>query len=187
MEVGGWGQYVVNGVNNADLKHARLGPFHIDHNPESNIVHRFTIGEGDHVVKVKTTKDFVSVALGDDPLPADFIDSVGMLGRYGSGTLFGRDGYKVFTKANINDFGQEWQILPEEPKLFENVDRAPQHPDKCRLPDPAARESRRLGERVVTEEEAQEACSGWTESHQQKCVYDVLATGDLELADAGGY
>lgn len=187
LEVGGWGQYVYNGVAGGSLLDATVGPFELTYNPESKKVHHFQIGAGNRVVKVKTVKDFVSVSLSDHPQAEDFSDSEGMLGQYGSEGLFGRDGTTMFTLDNINEFGQEWQVRPEEPKLFENVDREPQFPAQCLLPQVSTREQRRLGERGVSEEQARQACSGWDASHRPKCVYDVLATGDLELAEAGGY
>lgn len=186
IEISGFGQYILNGVENADLESAQMGAFEITHVAESRKLHHFEINVGDHKIKVKTSKDFVSVTL-DDGQPMDYIDSVGMMGRYGVGTLLGRDGKTVFTLENINDFGQEWQVRPEEPQLFANSERAPQYPEKCRLPDKSATEQRRLAESAISQEQAESACSGWSSTHQAQCVFDVMSTGDLELADAGGY
>ena len=74
-----------------------------------------------------------------------------------------------------------------EPKLFQAQDRSPQYPEKCRLPSQAAKDSRRLGEREVSAAEAEKACGHWPEQERKGCVYDVMATADLELAEAGSY
>ena len=50
----------------------------------------------------------------------------------------------------------------------------------------AAEVQRRLAESSVTEEQAKAACAN-VPSHQEFCVRDVLATGDLDLADADAY
>ena len=39
-----------------------------------------------------------------------------MMGRFETGEMIGRDGSTVFEDANA--FGQEWQVLDTEPKLF---------------------------------------------------------------------
>ena len=60
--------------------------------------------------------------------------SYGLLGRVPDGAKVGRDGVTIIT--NANDFGREWQVLPEEPKLFHTYD----HPwvvpagQQCKMP-----------------------------------------------------
>lgn len=189
LEISSFGSYLLNGVNGADLEEherAQLGAFQFIHEPESKKIHHYSIDVGDHKIKVKTVKDFVSLTL-DHANIGDYFDSVGMLGRYGTGELLGRDGKTRFTLENINEFGQEWQILADEPKLFENTERAPQHPATCRLPHPSASVNRRLVDGAVSEEEAEKACEGWKDGYKDKCVYDVLATNDLDLAQGGAY
>ena len=78
-----------------------------------------------------------------------------------------------------------------EPKLFQVANRSPQYPEKCRLPKKltAAEQRnlrRRLGE-AITREEAEKACDSWIPEEKEDCIYDVMATNDLELAQAGGY
>ena len=49
---------------------------------------------------------------------------------------------------------------------------------------------RRLGEAKITQEEAETACAhlGNKDSAEKAaCVFDVLATGDLDIAQAGVY
>ena len=48
----------------------------------------------------------------------------------------------------------------------------------------ASAERRRLGETVYLEA-AVAACEAVDAIHKENCVYDVVATGDLEIAHAG--
>jgi hypothetical protein len=57
------------------------------------------------------------------------------------------------------------------------------------MPLPAAKPSRlrrRLSESSVTELAAEKACAHWGEG-KDDCVFDVLTTGDLEMAVVGAY
>ena len=76
-----------------------------------------------------------------------------------------------------------------EPKLFQVQDRHPQFPQKCMLPAPDALQTRRrLAGDAITEEAAEAACSNWeTKDAKARCIYDVIATGDLTMAVAGSY
>ena len=77
-----------------------------------------------------------------------------------------------------------------DPRLFHNVNRPPQYPqERCRLPEPAttAEERRRLLAVQVSREDAEEACKDWNEKEKEGCIYDVLATGDKQIAEAGAY
>lgn len=114
---------------------------------------RFVIdlGNGEEVV-FKTFKYFVRVnvnALSTET----FGTAVGLMGSYPSGLKLARDNSTSF--EDINDFGQEWQVLPGEPKLFHNIE-GNQAPMKCVLPTST---TRRLGESSITLEEAQRACA----------------------------
>lgn len=51
------------------------------------------------------------------------------------------------------------------------------------MPGPA-KESRRLGE-ALAEEAAATACDHYDGNEKDMCIYDVMASGDLELAQAG--
>merc|ERR1712150_165709 len=119
-------------------------------------------------------------------LPKDkLMDAVGLMGSVKTGEKLGRDGVTVF--EDMNDFGQEWQVGASDPILFEST-RAPQHPQKCNLPDLTKETKRRLGE-TVAEEAAKIACKHLEDraSLFSFCVQDVMATGDLDLAQAGAF
>ena len=71
------------------------------------------------------------------------------------------------TAMDINDFGQEWQVLGTEINLFTDANREPQAPSKCIVISSATaqlRGRRRLLEKddgriVDMETAAQDACS----------------------------
>jgi hypothetical protein len=116
-----------------------------------------------------------------------FLHSVGLMGDFRMGRLVARDGKAIMDDANA--FGQEWQVLDSEPSLFQTV-RLPQHPQQvCTLPTPkqASQLRRRLSESSSIDEVAAErACDHWGEG-KDNCVFDVLTTGDLEMAVVGTY
>jgi len=128
-------------------------------------------------VYLKAFKDLVGVKF-DGFHSSDFGDSVGMMGSYENGAHVARDGKTVI--EDVNEFGQEWQVLPSGPMLFQT----PPTEGECVLPTPATDSSRRLGE-SISEEAAEIACAKSTAFEQ--CIYDVIATGDLEAATAGAF
>lgn len=184
LEVSSWGEYRLNGVGSADLKGAHLGPFDLVLSSLNEYQHSFDIiTEGDQVIQIKTFKDFVDVKLEKVNLE-DFASSQGMMGSYPSGSKTARDGITLV--EDPNKFGQEWQVRGDEPSLF-SVARYPQHPQQCTLPTASA-ERRRLGETKITRVEAEKACSRLDEKQQREmCIFDVMATGDLDMAAAGDY
>ena len=102
------------------------------------------------------------------------------MGDYESGNVLARDGNSII--SDPNDFGKEWQVLSTEPMLFHNVEGV-QHPEACAMPT-LDQASRRLGESKFSRKEAEEACSQVAANEREDCVYDVMATGDLEMAGA---
>jgi hypothetical protein len=109
----------------------------------------------------------------------NFESSVGLLGNY-KGERVGRDGRLI---QNFNDFGQEWQVLNTEPKLFHDV-VGPQHPEKCSVPSVAAQAHRRLSQSKVAYDEAESACAGVSDANRESCIFDVMATGNKKMAHA---
>lgn len=183
LEVSSFGQYFLNGVEGADLPVAMSDLYHLSHKEINTKEHSFVIqvGTGEQLV-VNTFKDLVAVKV-ENATFANFADSVGLMGSFGEGKMLSRDG-KTGMEEEPNSFGQEWQILATEPKLFQAT-RAPQHPQLCSLPEPA-KASRRLGESIAREA-ADKACDHLGDGDvKDMCVFDVLATGDLEVAQAAG-
>ena len=176
LEVGAYGQYFVNGISNGEMPAMTAG-FPVIHEQKSKDLHIFTVDAGIHgSIILKAYKDLVGIKFSHAQ-EADFGDSVGLMGSFGSGTHFARDGQTILEDAN--EFGQEWQVQQHEPQLFGT--EAPK--GKCILPTPKSDTSRRLGE-TISVEAAEIACAHVKEGHAQ-CIYDVIATGDLGAAQAG--
>lgn len=180
LQVDSFGQYFLDGVSGADLP-ATFAGFPVIHSQPNEKQHVFKIdlGHGEDVI-ISTFKDMVSVKL-DNADESRFHASVGLMGEFGGkGRLLARDGVTIVDDPNL--LGQEWQVREEEDMLFQ-VARAPQHPQKCILPDPdAAEKNQRLGHTVALKV-AEQACAHWT-SNKAGCISDVMKTGDVDLASA---
>jgi hypothetical protein len=186
LEVESQGVYWLNGVLSADLPDEFSG-FAFSHTQPTDKQHVFEVYLGGRErIKVKTYKDFVSVLI-EQGGGKHFGDSGGLMGDFRMGHMIARDGKTVIDDANA--FGQEWQVLNTEPSLFHTV-RLPQHPQQvCKLPPPteASQLRRRLLESSsVSQLAAEKACEHWGEG-KDDCVFDVLTTGDLEMAVVGAY
>jgi len=132
-------------------------------------------------IMIKIYKEFIRVQLfGKDNV---YGNSVGLLGDYYTGQTLGRDGVTVFN--DFSKFASEWQVLAADPKLFHTLE-IPQFPEKCLEPDnPQGDRRRRLGEGNISEEEAEQACASLKDPLTIKdCVYDILATQDLDMVGA---
>jgi hypothetical protein len=186
LEVESQGLYYLNGVANAELP-GEFSGFEFLHTQPTNTQHIFEVHLGGRErIKLKTYKDFVSVLI-EQGRSEHFLNSVGLMGDFGGGRRFARDGQTVLD--DVSAFGQEWQVLDTEPTLFQTV-RFPQHPQKCTMPTPvqASQLRRRLSETSSIDElAAEKACAHWGEQGKDDCVFDVLTTGDLEMAMVGAY
>jgi len=146
--------------------------------------HSYTImmGHEDQVGKIRiiTLNEMVWVDI-DGATRKDFGDAVGLLGDFSTGEMRARDGHTVLEDADA--FGQEWQVTGGN--LFQ-TDRIPQYPQICDMPDPSAN-VRRLGESIAgLRSAANEACARWGDG-ADACVFDVMATGRLEVAVVGAF
>jgi len=188
LQVSSFGQYSVNGVSNADMP-AILSGYPVEHIQKGEDDHTFEITLGNkEYLHVSTHKNLVNIKFELAPdSDLDFADSVGLMGSWKEGIRLARDGLTVINDDNA--FGQEWQVRGDmDPKLF-MTDRSPQYPDKCEMPSPkkANQRGRRLGE-GISDEDAEKACAHLKEGEGfEPCVYDVLATQDLSVAQAGAY
>lgn len=150
-------------------------------------IHKFEIDlsskyPGQKIV-IATMKEFVKVDFINASAEA-FGNSVGMLGEFKTGKTYARDQTTV-----VNDFmelGNEWQVMPSDNILFQDVSD-PQYPKRCILPeDPRGDRRRRLEESSITLEEAESACSKSLSDPLtiKDCVYDILATQDMDMVGA---
>ena len=163
---------------------ATIDGYNITYTQVNKKTHDFVIdlGHGEQIY-VRTFKDWVSVKLVH-PNKTRYLDSVGMMGEYGTGKLLGRDGVTVFESPN--KLAADWQVKDNEPMLFQTA-RAPQFPAECRLPVVSQKTTRRLGEKVISEDMAKAACAAAHAENMEGCIHDVMAMGDLELAAAGAF
>ncbi|CAB9528378.1 expressed unknown protein [Seminavis robusta] len=187
LEVASWGNYMLGGIQNAELPGLLADKYPVIYTRVSDKEHRFTIQldddetDGEKVV-MTVFKDLVSIKIENSSYES-FGSSRGLLGDFLTGAFAARNGTFI-PSDDPTSFAESWQVQEDEPKLFQDSKQHPQHPAQCIRPDPAAKDSRRLGESVAREA-AIAACSHW--EHQDACVYDVMATGDLDLAEATPY
>jgi hypothetical protein len=109
----------------------------------------------------------------------DFGDANGLLGSHPTGEMLSRDG---MTMTSFDEFAMEWQVNLDDPALFQDA-RSPQLPyEVCRMPT-KARTSRQLRANRQLLAQAEDACATQNGKDFTLCVNDVMATGDLGLAD----
>lgn len=178
LEVVSFGGYALNGIGNADLEdaEANLAGYKITHSRPNDKEHVFAISIGPHeTITISTFKDIVSVMIDDGGISNHYDASVGIMGSFVGGSMLARNGTVIM--EDPHEFGQEWQVLSDEPMLFRTL-RAPQFPQqKCRLPSSDgtkdARHLRRLGENSITREAAEKACAHLEAgSSKEACIFD---------------
>jgi hypothetical protein len=115
-----------------------------------------------------------------------FSDTEGLLGgdpREGK-SLIARDGITDLS-GHWNTYGEEWQVNDSDSKLFQDNERHPQYPEGC-LYDAAETKPHYRHRRLldqVTLESATDACSHVHNEMKEFCIFDTMATGDLNLAE----
>jgi len=176
--------YWINFIHQGEL--TTIGGFPVTLNVASQDKSTLTIDldsrfPGQKIV-LATYKEFVRVSFVNAS-EESFGNSVGMLGDFRSGKTLARDG-----NTELNDFrklGQEWQALPTEHMLFHKVEQ-PQFPKKCIEPeDPRGDRRRQLSESSITFEAAEAACASLEDPLDRKdCVYDIVATQDMDMVGA---
>lgn len=131
---------------------------------------------------ISNYKEFIRIDFPNNSEEA-FGKTVGMLGDFKTGKTVARDGVTVMD--DFYEFGNEWQVLPADGKIFRQIE-VPNFPQRCIEPeDPRGDRRRRLDEVTVTEEQAQKACAALKNPLDRKdCMYDILATQDLEMVGA---
>lgn len=139
-------------------------------------------------IVLRTFNEFVKVDVGRAHQEGTdyYTKSLGLLGRFPDGARVGRDGQTVI--EDVNAFGQEWQVLVEEPKLFGNYDDKWVVPagQKCAMPSETL-EKKQLRQRRLASgipmEDAEKACAHLADASDHKaCVFDVIATQDTNMA-----
>ncbi len=120
-----------------------------------------------------------------------FPNTVGLLGAPAGedGRLLSRDKSLDMTN-HWNSFGEDWQVRDTDPMLFTDKTRFPQYPMGC-VYEASSDSNRNLRRRLRAESEvegvtldvAREACAKRFGDLNQFCIDDVMATGDVELAE----
>jgi len=152
-----------------------------------NYKHRFEIDlsskyPGQKIV-IGLFNEFVKVEFVNASEEA-FGNVVGLLGDFKTGQTFGRDG--VTELHDFIELGNEWQVMPVDHMMFHDVSD-PQFPKHCNLPeDPRGDRRRRLEESSISIEEAEATCAKQLKDplDVKDCVYDILATQDMDMAGA---
>lgn len=182
--------HYINGVLNAELPIKVYGDIHVSKSVEEikhlkRMVYAIDLAQ-DGLIKLTTFKDYVLVNV-IDASEEEFSNSVGMFGTFHEGTLLARDGLTVI--EDYDTLGDHWQVRnTEDPQLFYSL-RAPQYPlEKPRMPPKEVQPSRRRLRATHHSdiEEAEEACGHRVVDNEQ-CIFDVLATGDVDLAIGGEF
>ena len=156
-------------VSNAEIESGKNEKFYqyykVDLHEDSSIIFKYY-------------KKYLTIAIAGHT--NDFSDSIGLLGDYATGDMLDRAG-KVMT--DFDEYGFEWQVNPEDAKLFMDA-RAPQLPfEQCRMPTAARPARRKLrGADSALYEAAKEACAHVSGSDYDLCTDDVMSTGDVGLA-----
>jgi hypothetical protein len=135
--------------------------------------------DNEESILLKTWNGFVSISV-KSPQMEHFASSVGLMGSFPNGIKLARDNVTIISDSNI--FGQEWQVIESETKMFFETE-GPQFPKKCNIPS-IVDMRRRLSNSIVTIETAKAACTGVNKKDKDLCIFDVLATDDIGLAGA---
>jgi hypothetical protein len=180
FELNNNGTHYVNYVADAVLPATLANNFDIHYEEEyvndadKSIRTWYTIdlGSGDKV-QITNFKKMISVNVA-----VKVPDMVGMLGTSSVPGLVARDGQTII---NADEMGAQWQVNAEEAILFTEL-RAPQYPESCRLPE-VSMTHRRLGAvDVDMTAKAKAACHGVDDILYDFCLYDVMISGNVELA-----
>jgi hypothetical protein len=153
-----------------ELKYQRIS--------DNSVEYEIVLKNRDSIV-FKTWNGLVSVKV-NYPQKEDFDGSLGLFGSYPTGVKLARDNETIISDSNM--FGQEWQVIDTEPKLFKESE-GPQFPTKCDIPN-SIDMRRRLANSGMTMEMANTACALVAEDDKDLCIFDVLATNNIESAGA---
>lgn len=182
--------FLLNGVQPTQQKHhkTRVGGFQLRRDPKALSIRIHDEGRASHgtgtVVKIDlhARKNGFPAVIVDGGKSDMFRGSLGLLGDWETGRYLARDGKTEVQvdPMNASEFALEWQVRDTEPMLFSSV-RAPQYPATCIPPKEI------VGSRIGMQAfklEAEEACGHW-EQDMDDCIFDVMATRDILVAEEG--
>ena len=185
--------YFLNGVKDAGLPAVLASEFTVEET-STETKRSFDVvidREKTEKIVIEVFKDFVSVIFSD-ATPVNFANSGGLMGDYLTGDFVGRDGqiikaegqmkHKIMNE-NVSIFVEDWQVRPGEDPLLFSTPGSVEYPEKCIMPkwhSGQAQTRRRLG--GMSDKDAHHACSGSPSEDFEMCVFDVVATNDIEMA-----
>ena len=176
-------RYFVNGKLGEKVSSSRPMPFTIGGYPvryRGLNTHQFQFKiflENDQNIVLKAVKDFMRVDI-ENPTKETFGSSIGLMGSFEGDQMLARDGVTVLDDPN--SFGLEWQVKQTEPMLFHSEELPV---EACVMPG-VVEDTRRRLEGSISYEQAKIACSSVSSNVVEECVNDVMATNDIEMADA---
>jgi hypothetical protein len=156
----------------------KISGYNIHYKDVSKKQKKFRIEVGKENIAIETFNDFVRVSVKSENNSKNFSGSKGLMGEYPTGKMLDREGEVV---EDTDEFGKEWQVRASEPKLFHATEGV-QHPQECAMPVKST--ARRLGENLISKEDASLACARVSPEDRDACIFDVLATNDKEMAGA---
>jgi hypothetical protein len=180
--------FYINGeLVGARIKHHKdmLGGFWIRRDPKALSIRLLDLGRHHHnpgeVAKIDlhTRKNGFPAVIVDGGNTNIFKGSLGLLGDWSTGKRLARDGETEMNDPDATAFALEWQVRDTEPMLFKEA-RFPQYPTTC---TPPAKMDNRVG-MASMRKEAEKACAHWKEDVED-CIFDVIATRDVLVAEEG--
>lgn len=142
---------------------------------------QFVIDLGnDEEIKIHAWNSMVSVHVKSDNVE-NFGNSLGLMGTFQEGEKMARDSTTIVD--DLDTFGHEWQVLHTEPMLFHGGD-GHFYPRSCDMPTTTTQSRRRLSEVSISKEDARFACAEVNKDDYDLCVFDVIASNDLNVVGA---
>lgn len=187
FEASSFGARSLNGVTDVELP-AMISGYPVTEILSNKKKHHFYVNLGDERhFTIKVYKDMVSFSfhLPEGKDKHEFDGTAGLLGHYKTGARLARDGATLI--EDPIEFGKHWQVNPVEDGRLFMAERHPQYPVQCIMPNEAERTHRRLNGSISTDAAAM-ACARVPEGEvRDMCIFDVLSTQDLSVADSGAY
>ncbi len=138
-------------------------------------------------IRANTRANMISTSMN-----GTWSNTAGMLGSSGNPRFMSRDGSHEFT-GSWNTHAEEWQVNTSDRKIFLE-DREPQFPHACRYEVSQMQQKALRGRRLmdkstdrITDDMARSACAHVRDEMKEFCIFDVLATEDVELSNDPAY
>jgi hypothetical protein len=139
-------------------------------------------------IRANTRANMISTSMN-----GTWSNTTGMLGSSGNARFMSRDG-SFDSAGSWNTHAEEWQVNTSDRKIFLE-DREPQFPHACRYEVSQMKQKALRGRRLmdkstdrITDDMARSACAHVKKDEMKKfCIFDVLATEDVELSNDPAY